>query len=188
VGALSVERGEMMSGTGQVARAKSKGGTASEAEAMDLSRSRSWLRWMLAVRDSLPTLILVLILSLSLRVEPPSVLTSFPSGSYTRLPLSLVLKLLCSRWWRRSLLMWTVSPVLSLRAGLSPVLLAGSLWETCACSDFLIALASPFLTVEISAFSFARRLWLFGLISVASDRSGDAAAVGEGGGGGSSYA
>jgi len=188
VGALSVERSEMMSGTGQVARAKSKGGTASEAEAMVLSRSRSWLRWMLAVRDSLLTLILVLILLLSPHVEPPSVLTLFPSGSYTRLPLLLVLKLLCSHWWRRSLLMWTVSPVLSLHAGLSPVLLAGSLWETCACSDFLITLTSPFLTVEILAFSFAWRLWLFGLISVALDRSGDAVAVGEGRGGGSLYA
>jgi len=188
VGALSVEHGEMMSGTGQVACAKSKGGTASEAEAMVLSRSRSWLQWMLAVRDLLLMLILVLILSLSPRIEPPLVLTSFLSGSYTRLPLSLVLKLLCSRWWWRSLLMWTVSPVLSLHAGLSPVLLAGSLWETCACSDFLIALTSPFLTVEILAFSFAQRLWLFGLISVALDRSGNAAAVGEGGGGGSLYA
>jgi len=184
---LSVERGEMMSGTGQVARTKSKGGTASEAEVMVLSQSRSWLQWMLAVWDLLLTLILVLILSLLPCVEPPSVLTSFPSGLYTRLLLSLVLKLLCSHWWRQSLLMWTVSPVLSLHAGLSPVLLAGSLWETCACSDFLIALASPFLTVEILAFSFAQRLWLFGLISVALDRLGDAAAVGEGGGGGSSY-
>ena len=112
MGALSVERSEMMSGTGQVACAKSKGGTVSEAEAMVLLQLRSWLRWMLAVWDLLPMLILVLILSLSPCVEPPLVLISFPSGSYTRLPLSLVLKLLCSHWWRQSLLMWTVSPVL----------------------------------------------------------------------------
>ena len=63
------------------------------------------------------------------------------------------------------------------------------LWGICACSNFVIGLASPFLFLEISACSFVRQLWLFDSASVASVISGgadDAATIGEGGGGGSS--
>jgi len=50
----------------------------------------------------------------------------------------------------------------------------------------VLGFASPFLVLEISACSFIRRLLLFGLASVASDRSGDAVASDEGRGGVSS--
>jgi len=48
------------------------------------------------------------------------------------------------------------------------------LWGTCACSGFVIGVASLLVTLE------------FGLASVASDIFGDAAAIEEGGGGVSS--
>jgi len=57
-------------------------------------------------------------------------------------------------------------------------------WGTCACSGFVIGVALPFLTLEISAFSCIWRL--IGLASVALDGFGDAATIDEGGGGVSS--
>jgi len=216
VGKASVEHDVVTSRTGLVSCTNGTGGSAlaskGDPEGMVLSRSRSSLHWASAVRGSLLMMLLVLsplselvgraqvsmmwltallrmLLSSSLRCAPSSVLKLFPPGSYTRLPLSLVLKLLGSRGWLRSLLMWTVLPVLSLCAGLSSLLSSGWLWlllGTCACPDFVIGVASPSLTLEISACSFIWQLLLFCLTLVASDRSGNAAAVGEGGGGRSS--
>jgi len=87
---------------------------------------------------------------------------------------------------RLLLLLSLLVRLLSLRAGL-PSILSGWLWLSlgiCAGSGFVIGVASPFLTLEISACSCIWRL--FGLISVASDGLGDAAAIDEGGGGVSS--
>jgi len=82
---------------------------------MPMPESLGLREWVLRLR-------LLLSLSLSTRVEPSSVSPSFPPGSYTRLPLLLPLKLLGPREWLQSLLMWVVSPVPSLRAGLSSML------------------------------------------------------------------
>jgi len=76
----------------------------------------------LGLREWVLRLRLLLSLLLSTRVEPSSVLPSFPPGLYTRLPLLLLLKLLGLREWLQSLLMWVVSPVPSLCAGLSSML------------------------------------------------------------------
>ena len=59
------------------------------------------------------------------------------------------------------------------------------LWETCACSNFVIGLALPLLMPAVSACSF---VWqLFGLASVYAGGLGDAAvAIDEGRGGKSS--
>lgn len=59
------------------------------------------------------------------------------------------------------------------------VVVAGAL-GTCAGPGFVIGVASPFFTLEVSACSCIWRL--FGLISVASDGLGGAAAIDEGGG------
>ena len=60
MGALLVERGAIVSGTGQVACANSKGGTASvsEGEKRVLSRSGSWLWWNSVVQGALSLLML----------------------------------------------------------------------------------------------------------------------------------
>jgi len=57
---------------------------------MVLARSR--LRWVSAVVQDALSLLLLLLLPPASRIEPSSVSTSFPPGSYTRLPLLLVPK------------------------------------------------------------------------------------------------
>ena len=182
-----------------------------DSEGMVLSRLRSSLHWASAVRGSL--LMAVLVLSLTLRDKPSSILVPSPPGSYANLLLSLVPKLLALYGWllllrlRLRLLPSLMTPMSS-RGGLplmlllllsallspcavSPLMsLSGWLWlslGTCACPDFMIGVALPSLTLEISACSCIWRL--FGLSSVAlmiSGCMGDVAAIGEGGGGGSS--
>ena len=209
VEALSVERSNLTSGTG-VACANLIGGTVlaskGDLEGMVLLWLWSLLQWVLVVRGSLLMMLLVLsplselvgrvqvsmiwlmvllriLLLSSSHCAPSLVLKLFPPRSYIRLPLLLVLKLLGLRRWLQSLLMWTVLPVLSLHAGLSLLLSSGWLWlllGTCACPDFVIRVALPFLTLEVSACSC---IWeLFGLVLVISIVSGDAVVIGEGGG------
>jgi len=186
---LSVERGDLMSGT-EVACANSIGGTVSaskgDPEGMVLSRSRSSLHWASAVRGSL-LMLLAGLSSSSTCVGSSSVSKRFPPGSYTNLPKSLVPKSLALRGWLlrlQSLLLPSSMTPMSSRVGL-PWMLSG-LWlslGTRAGSGFVIGLASLFLTLAVSACSFAWWLWLIGLTSVASDCLGDAAAIDEGGGG-----
>ena len=89
VGGLSVELGVMMSETGPTC-AKSMKGSTSEAVKGVLSRSRSGMWWKSDAQDAL--LVLVLVLSLSSRVEPALVSKLLLPGSYTSMPLSLLLK------------------------------------------------------------------------------------------------
>ena len=127
---------------------------------------------------------LVLVLVLSLYVRLSLVLILFPPGSYTRLPLSLVLKLLGSRKWLWVLLLWLLL-LLSLCVDLPLMSLSGLwllLWGTCAC-EFVIGSASPFPMFETFASSCAQQL--FGLASVSLDRLGSAVVIGEGRGRGS---
>jgi len=189
-----------VNGTGGTALA-SKG----DPEGMVLSRTRSSLHWASAVRGSLLMLLAGLSLS-STHVGSSLVSKRFPPGSYTNLPLSLVPKSLALRGWLlqlRSLLLpssmmprslhvglpWMLLPLLSVLlsspcAVLHLMSLSGvvwSFWGTCACSGFIIGVASLFLILEISACSC---IWqLFGFASVASDWFGDAAAIDKGGGG-----
>ena len=130
-------------------------------------------------QDTLP----LLLLSPMLRDEPSSILMSSLPGSYTSLQLLSMPKLLRSCGWllRLRLLLMLL---LSLRVGLPSMLLLGLLWSflgACACSDIVIAFASPFLMLEMSVCSCVRRL--FGLASVASDGLGDAVVIDEGGDG-----
>ena len=133
------------------------------------------------VQDALSLLLLVV--SLTSRVELSLELRVLPPGSYTNLQSSLVLKLLGLPAWL-SRLWLLLMLLLSLRVGLPSMLLLGSLWSflgACACSDFVIAFASPFLMLEISVCSCVRRL--IGLALVASDGLGDAAVIDKGGDG-----
>ena len=154
---------------------------------------RGWLRlllwWMPAAGDTLQ--LLALALSLCVRLSLVSV--PFPPGLYTNLLLLPVLKLLGSRKWLWTLLLWLLWPLLmwtmlslSPHAGLP--LMSSGLWllyGACTCG-FVIGSASPFPMVETFASSCARQL--FGLASESSDRLGGAVAIDGGGGrgGGSS--
>ena len=91
-----------------------------------------------------------------------------PMSSHTGLPSMLLLSLL--------VLLLLLCAVLISLSGVEWLL-----WGTCACSGFVIRVASPFLTLEISASSCI--WWLISLASVASDGFGNAATIDGGGGG-----
>src|SRR5712691_9958641 len=161
---------------------------------------------MSAVRDTMPLLLLLLVMSPSSRVALFLVLGLFPPGSYTSLHLLPLLMFvgLCASGWSQSLLPWLVmlvtsvlgmwnalllllrrSPVLSpspcaVLSSMSPL---GLLWGACACG-FVIESASSFPMIETLSSSCAR--WLFDMASVSSGGLGDAAAIDGGGGGVSS--
>jgi len=84
----------------------------------------------------------------------------------------LLLKSLESNVQLRLLLLSSLLLVLlSLLCAASPLMLPSgvlwSFWGTCTCSGFIVGVASPIITLEISACSCI--WWLFGLVSVASD-------------------
>src|SRR6266705_2789892 len=85
-GRLSVGRGEGVS-LGPMACAHGMAGLISKGGRPVLSRSRSKLWWMSAVRDTIPLLVLLVSSSPSLRVELSSVLRLLPPGSCTKLHL-----------------------------------------------------------------------------------------------------
>ena len=195
-----------MSQTGTAcAESMEKMGSMSGAVRMVLSWSRSQMRSELAAQGTL----LMLVLSLLPRVEPSLELGVHPPGLYMIFPLLLVLKSLSVHvwvlWLRMRLQLLLLSRMLmSLRAGLSPMLLLSlsvllpslctvsplmlplgvlwSFWGTCTCSGFVVGVASPIITLEISACSCIWRL--ISLASVASDCLGNAAAIDEGRGSG----
>ena len=202
MGGLSVGGGEVKSRTGLAACANGTGETAlaseGDSEGMVLLQS---LQWMSAVRGSLLLLLLLLLLSSSTRVKSSLVSRPLPPRSYTNVPSSLMPKSLRFRrgWLRlrlRTLRLWlpwsmmSVKPMTlpSSRVGLPSMSLSGMLLllslGSCACSDFVIGLASPLSVLVRSVCSCIWRL--FGLASVISVGGGDAAAIGEGGGGVSS--
>jgi len=133
------------------------------------------------VQDAL--LLLLLVVSLTSRVELSLELRVLPPRSYTNLQSLLVLKLLGLPVWL-SRLWLLLMLLLLLRIGLPSILLLGLLWSflgACACSDFVIAFASLFLMLEMSVCSCIWRL--FGLASVASDSLGGVVVIDKGGDG-----
>ena len=195
VGGLSVACCEVTSGTG-MACTKSRVGTSGNEELV-LSRLRSWLRWVSAAQGA--SLVLLPVLSPMSHVEQSSILMSLPPGSCTNLRLSLVpmslallsimpMSSLLSRGCLPSVLLSLLSVLSSLLCDVLPLMsqLSGWLWlflGTCAGSGFVIGVASPFFTLEVSCSCIWR---LFGLILVASDGLGGAAVIDEGRGSGSS--
>ena len=128
-------------------------------------------------------LLLLLVVSLMSRVELSLELRVLPPGSYMNLQSLLVLKLLGLPAWL--LRLWLLLMLLLLlHIGLPSILLLGLLWSflgACACSDFVIAFASPFLMLEMLVCSCIQRL--FSLASVASDGLGDVVVIDKGGDG-----
>ena len=124
----------------------------------------------------------------SSHAEPSSVSNMFPPGSYTNWLALLMSKLRSHGRLLRSLLWLPLSVRSLLVSAVWPsVLLSGLLWllqGACACSNFAIGLALPLLVLVVSVCSSVRRL--FGLASVCTGGLGDAVAIDEGGGGGSS--
>jgi len=189
VGKASAEHDVVMLRMGLVASVNGTGGTAlaseGDSEGMVLSRSRLVLQWVSAVWGSLPMLMLS---SSTTRVESSLVSKLLLPGSYTNLLLLLepTLLRLCGWLVQLRLLLLSRTPTSSLlsRAGLPPMSASGwlsLLLGTRAGSGFVIGLASPFSVFVMSVCSCIWRL--FGLASVVSVGSGDAAVIGEGGGG-----
>ena len=135
------------------------------------------------------SLLLLLISAPLSHAELSSVLKAVPPRSYANLLMSLMPKLRVRRWLLQSLLWLSVlvpmllESLLSSRAVLlveSPSRMLRLLLGACT-RGFAIASASLFPMLETLATTCAR--WLFVLASVSSVRLGDAAAIGEGGGG-----
>jgi len=128
VGRLLVKCNEKMSPTG-MACAKSMGAMELILEAMRTVLSWSQLRlwWVsVAVVQGALSLLLLLVLSLTLRVEPSLGWRVLPPRSYMNLQLSLVLKSLGLPGWLLQLRMLLWLLLLLLRVGL-PLMLLG-LW------------------------------------------------------------
>jgi len=159
-----------------------------DSEGMVLSWSRLALQWVSAVRGSL---LMLMLSSSTTRVESSLVSKLLPPRSYTNLLLLLEpTSLRLCRWLvQLRLLLLSRTPMLSLLSCTGLPLMLASGWlslllGTRAGSGFVIGLASPFSVFVMSVCSCIWRL--FGLASVASVGGGDAAAIGEGGGGVSS--
>jgi len=187
-GMLLDERSVVTLKTGMACR-KSMGGTGStlEGEAMVLSQSQSGLWCVSMAQDTMLVLVLVLVLSPLLRLELSLVSRMLLPGSYTSLPLSLVLKFLGPHEWLWSLLLWSRLLVSSSHGVLSLILLLGLLWlfrGACVCG-FVNGLASLIPMLELSACSCARRLFVLALVT--SDGFSDVVAIDEGVGSGSSW-